>query len=447
MPAPSSDVLTACRTGTAARHMFFFLDHPLGEVRAWDGVGNFEFDGETYLGVGGLGLISGLSDSTDLQQHEVTCTLNTVPLSALTADDGDIRGADASVYAVLLTEDGTVLASREIFTGYGDVLKTTVNGDKAQLTVTLHGLLADWSASPRSYYTPSDQQRAFAGDSGFDYVPNLQDSTVSGWNKDPEVASPNVNARFTYRSGTPSRMVLFDGVTGELYGNELYGLSLFPDPSTGEARRPAASATYYVEDGTGAIAAFATVAGEYVLQVGGVNCVVNVSHELRTAGGALIQGNNSASEDMRRPGTIASDGSATANHVAFPNVADPSVLPAATNRLGWSSASSGGAAYATADWTGAVFNAADGAFVRADAAASYKAYSETYTPATGSVKYYYKEDVTGTDVIVSSSGSGKLQVGGSDCKVSTTGVILSPSNRRIIRSGGDPAIDYLRIWT
>ena len=445
MPAPSSAVLAACRAGTVQRHLLLYLNHPLGVVRAWDGVGNISFGGNTYTGVSGLGLIQGLSDSVDLQQHEVACTLNAVPLSALTADDGDIRGVAASVYAVLVAENGSQLASREIFTGYGDVLKTTVNGDKAQLTLLLRGLLADWSASPRSYYTPRDQSRLYAGDSGFDYVPNLQDSTVSGWNDVPETTGAVVYVRRNaYFNWVSESAVFYDGVTGELYGNEVNGLSIYFDiaGATYELRRHASSAVGYVEDVSGAVSVRASFSGKHALQVGGANCVVNVSNYVQTAGGALIQGNNSASEELRRPGTIASDGSATANTVDFPNVGS-----GGTSRLAWSSASSGSASWTQADWSGAVFNAADGALVASDAATSFQAYSRTHEADVGLVTYYYVEDVTGTAVLVSSSGAGKLQVGGVNCVVSTTGVVLSSGGRRIIRSGGDPAVDYLRVWT
>lgn len=444
MPDPGAVVLAACRDGTAQRHMLMHVAHPSGTVRVWDGIGDFSFGGNTYLGVGGLGMVQGLSDSADIQQHEITCTLNNVPLSAMRTDDGDVRGVEANVYAVLVKEDGTTLASREVFTGYGDVLKSKMHGDVASFTLTLRGLLADWSAAPRAYYSPSDQKRIHAGDEGFAYINQLQDSTVSGWSNAPEVSGGLVNMR---RSANFSLLtqcfVLYDSLTGELYGNELYGLSMFvPFSGTPYLQRHAASATYYKEDVTAALTQLGLFSGNWVLQVGSANCVINVSNEVQTAGGNVVQGDDSASEDMRRPGAIAGLGTATADTVAFPDVGFTGV-----SRIGWNSASSGSKSWTSADWSGAVFNAADGAFIQGDSATSYQAWSRLQEPSTGYYNYYYVEDVTGTAAIVSSSGEGNLQVGGANCTISTTGVVLSPDGRKIIRSGADPATNYLRVWT
>ncbi len=77
-------------------------------------VGDFKLANDLYIGVGGGHSIEGLSDSGDIQNHTITCRLNTVPVEALFGVNKDIRGNEAVVRVAWLREDGTLIVPPRI---------------------------------------------------------------------------------------------------------------------------------------------------------------------------------------------------------------------------------------------------------------------------------------------------------------------------------------------
>lgn len=438
MPAPSAGLLTATRTGTAHRHLFLLLEHPAGDVAVWDGIGDFELDSVTYTGVGGLGFVAGLSDSADIQQHEVTCTLNAVPLSALAEDTGDVRGAPAQIVMALIDETGAIVHQRTRFTGVGDVLRTKYTDTLAQLTLTLRSFLADWGAAPKRYYTPQDQERLHSGDTGFDYVKGLQDSAVSGWSINEETSGAAVNSA---RAVTPSMTsgvavgrCLYNSLTGRAVGHGTHGMSTHYNSNF---KRSLPTPEFYVEDVTAATPTEFETGGVSFLRFGSVSPYTDVyvalSGNVRTQGGKLVKTATNPTVGLREAGEITSDGSATAQTLGMLTWA------AGVTVLGKTGGSVG---LTVADATPLVFDNYEGRFIFADGTSTRSTIKYTAAGANSSVTYV--EEVTGAAVII---GSGKLRVGGADCVVSTTGVILSPNGRRIIRSGGNRDTQFLRVWT
>jgi cytoskeletal protein CcmA (bactofilin family) len=412
MPAPPSDLVTALRTGTAQRHIFFSMTHSQGTVRVWDGIGDFAFDGATYLGRPGVMEISGVSDSGDIQNHELTVTLNGVSLAALLETDTNIRGEIATITAVWLTKAGAVTASRVVSIATGDVLKVKMDRAQKQLIAKLRGPLAEWRAPPRAYYTDADQQRRYAGDDGFRMVKQLENASVSGWSKDPE------------SSGSVPRLAGFGGAIDSLVGTPIgahtWGLALYAFAGSPMYVKTSPGTISYKEETSEALATASS--NDFTIQVGGVNAYVDISGDVRSAGGLRIAADADATTNrLRKQGTIAGNGTATATRI---------VSVAKDIGTGNLAIKEGGSITGN-DRTALVYCNQNGA--------------QTEVSGT-SVITNGVTCVEETTLAAVAFVGGFLQVGGSDCFVSTTGVILTPGNRRVVKSGGT-ASEFLRVWT
>lgn len=431
MPAPSSTVITATRAGTVARHLFLYLDHPLGAVRAWNGIGEFVLSGSTYLGVGALGVIQGVSDSTEIQQHDVTATLSGVQYSALRADDGDVRGRACTIIAALIDETGAVVAQRTVFTGKGDQMRTSITVDGVALQIRMRGLLADWSAAPRYYYTPQDQQRLFAGDNGFNYVKSLQNAVVTGWSVNEETSGSRArNARGKFNAGSSGIGCLRDEFVPLLLGNNTYGIgqNYGSDLTQG-------GVTSYTEETTGAAIVRNASAPFYIATSEG-DCYVDINGDVRTPAGLRVLLSADTALRLRKATAITALGTATAT---VPLLATIGASGFILNTTG------GTFTIPALNWSGAIVDNADGCLITGTTASVVGSLDDFGGTAVNST---YVEDVTGTAALCSTSTTnGRLRVGGSDCFVSTTGCVLSPGGRKIIKSGGNADYDFLRVWT
>lgn len=422
MPALDAGLVAAIRAGTVARHVFIELDHSQGVVRAWDGVGEYVLDGATYFGVAGLASVSGVSASADVQNHEVELELNGVPLEALRETDPDIRGRVCTVRLVWVDRSGVVVGSRIVFRGHGSNLKSRIETDSLSLTARIRGAMADWSTIPRAYYTDAEQQRRYPGDTGFSEIRRLENAVVTGWGQFPESSGENV-VRGPGISGRSS--IDFRTVGAEAHGNASIstfnsGLNLgMYSRSTGASTGQVYALT---EETTGASISVATSgAGEQWRTTSGA-CYVDVDGYVRTPGGKAVL---ASGQRVRRALNIASNGAQTANAVRSASM----------------STSNGTTGFTTVS----VLVPSDRFASLPSAAAPGQTFamlfSETgtaYAPTLGALTE------VGTGNACSFIGS-TLVCNGADVNVSTTGVALTNTGRRVKQGANDS--NFLRVWS
>lgn len=434
MPAPPTALITGMRDGTVFRHAFFYMAHSGGAVRAWDGIGEHVYDGNTYLGVGGLAAVSGLSQSADIQNHAVEVELNGVPLSAMQDTDPDIRGNAATITLVWMQVDGTVIAARTVFSGIGDILVSEIDEKTLKLTARLKGKLADWGSPVRANYTLNDQLRRHPGDTGFSEMSELENLTVSGWSITAEATGSAMV------SGYYERFAMADSADYVVIGSDQWGCNL---GTTWHAPAGMFLVTaLYVSGGN-------TVGNNYYTEEGSTTrfCYVvgnsNIGHASKTATGA-----GGAHDSLYTD--VAGDARASASGVRiFQNGVSFSYTR--LRRAATIADGTAGAETLVTQATGITrFGAAK--FLRRSGVAWTGAINTSWLPLIidNTRGLVFDTDISGyteatTGAAVTVSGGGVLQVGGADCKLSTTGMVLSPGNRRILRGGG--ATNYLRVFT
>lgn len=152
-----------------------------GDVRAWSGVGDLVFNGETYQGTGTLGGVSQVQESADLQANGVTFSLSGVPSELISTALGQMRqGMNAQLwFGALDTSTGQLIADPyELFTGFTDVPSIDEGAETATISITAENRLLDLERARTRRYTKEDQAIDYPGDLGFDFVPSLQDKEL-----------------------------------------------------------------------------------------------------------------------------------------------------------------------------------------------------------------------------------------------------------------------------
>lgn len=433
MAAPDATLLAALRSSAKpARHLFFRMTHSQGIILAWDGLGNRTFNGEVYTGIGNMASVEGVSRSRDLQTHEVVVTLNGVPYSALTSIDQSIKGERATITAAWYTVGGVLVASRVVFDGLGDFLAVPFGARTVSLRCHLRGLMADWARAPQAFYTPSDQARRFPGDTGFDYVKTLENTTVTGWAYYRESSGAELQYKTHFTNATRTIRILYPSIPlGRVLGSDLAGIMNQTDGTNRFTCMQAANVeTLFRTEGTNDN--MLAGAGTDVTDAGSsVIAYIDVEGFARSGAGERFRPDAAPTSYLRLCTEITSSGVATAST--------------------FGASAGGGNNYANGITVGAVnigFASAPAnnkllAFVNSDGRHIFNN-AGTIVARENSVNTNMVEAGTGNAVTLS---GGLVKCNGANVVLSTTNVLLTSSGRVIIPTGGNAATDFARIWS
>jgi hypothetical protein len=155
-----------------------------GFIYLWTGVGTISWNGQTWTGVGSLGTISPIPETSDLAAVGVKLGLSGIPASLITSALGEVRqGNPVTIYQGFLTPAGGVIATpNNAWQGRMDVCEISEQADTAIITLTAESRMLDLNRSRERRYEKQDQAIDFPGDLGFDYVPGLQEMSIV-WGK------------------------------------------------------------------------------------------------------------------------------------------------------------------------------------------------------------------------------------------------------------------------
>lgn len=164
-----------------------WLDFLSGETRLWSGVGNLEWNDETWQGIGTLGRVSTVEETMELRATGMTLQLSGVKaenISDVVAEP--IQGRKAKVYLGFLDEDFALVTDPiVIFDGRMDTVEIIDGGPTATITLLVENRLRDLERARTRRYTDADQQARFPNDKGLEYVPSLQEIDIP-WGRTKE---------------------------------------------------------------------------------------------------------------------------------------------------------------------------------------------------------------------------------------------------------------------
>lgn len=160
-------------------------------VYLWTGYGTLTYNGIGFLGLGTLGTISPVQETTDLSARGISMQLSGVPTALVyEALTDDYQGRACSVmFGALSPTAGLVASPITIFSGRMDVMQLSDDGQTSQITMTAENKLIDFKRTREIRYTDEEQQRLYAGDLGLEFVNAIQEKTIYWGNQNATNAS------------------------------------------------------------------------------------------------------------------------------------------------------------------------------------------------------------------------------------------------------------------
>lgn len=185
----SRDLTSAANTAVQAEVVrpvvFVELDFSSGFVRANSSPYTLSFDAdadmvdEDFLGVGGLGGISPISEGADTKARNISLTLSGVdPALIATTLTEYYQGRPCKVWNGFLDSGHKLIADPIlVFWGRMDTMDVDM-GETATITVTAESRLADWDRPRSARLTNEEQQARYPGDRGLEFVQQVADQEI-----------------------------------------------------------------------------------------------------------------------------------------------------------------------------------------------------------------------------------------------------------------------------
>jgi hypothetical protein len=155
-------------------------------VRLWSGYGTITVGAVTYQGIGTLGTISPVEETTDLSARGINFQLSGVPSAYVAiALTENYQGRECSVLFGALDSSGALVASPvTIFAGRMDVMSVNDDGQEASIIMTAENKLVDFRRPREVRYTHEEQQNLYPpgpgtpGDLGLEFVNAIQEKQI-----------------------------------------------------------------------------------------------------------------------------------------------------------------------------------------------------------------------------------------------------------------------------
>jgi hypothetical protein len=154
-----------------------------GPLYVWTGVGPFVYGGNTYQGVGALGGVGTMSESSDITANGTTLSLSGIPDSLLGGALNDVQqGLPALVDLALFTPTGALVSDPVvIFSGFVDQPEIDLTTQASTITIACETWLADMNRSQCCRYTDTQQRAINPNDASYSWVTRIQDINLD-WN-------------------------------------------------------------------------------------------------------------------------------------------------------------------------------------------------------------------------------------------------------------------------
>ena len=143
-------------------------------VYAHSGIGTITYDSNDYLGVGDFGSVSNATETEQLRPASLTLQLSGVDSTLLTeALDSGNYGDVVTLYVGYRQDDGTLVDDPWLLWRGTYDFSTITRGNSNIVNVIVQHDLAVLDEVDSSRFTDEDQQSRFTGDTGFEYVTDM----------------------------------------------------------------------------------------------------------------------------------------------------------------------------------------------------------------------------------------------------------------------------------
>jgi hypothetical protein len=164
------------------------LDFASGFVRAFNGVGTLQFNGNTYLGLGQYGSIGAVGESTKFRpSNPVVLTLSGLPdgvtplLAAAAINRADYFGRSCRIDIALFDSNRKILTPIEnaVWEGRMDAITVSRGVNSSSISLSCEDRMVIWDKNVGYLYTTEYQSQLYAGDTFFSQVPFLANQQIT----------------------------------------------------------------------------------------------------------------------------------------------------------------------------------------------------------------------------------------------------------------------------
>ena len=179
-PRLSPHAAASATSPVAAPVVLVELDFASGPFRAWTGLGQLNWAGKVFEGVGSIGAVGEVEETVELRAVRLTLALSPVPQEAvdIALAERSFRLRPALLWGALLDAEGAFIADPfPLWAGLMDTMEVT-DGAEPRVALTCESRLVDLERAEVRRYTDADQQAEYPGDRFFEYVPALQEAEI-----------------------------------------------------------------------------------------------------------------------------------------------------------------------------------------------------------------------------------------------------------------------------
>jgi hypothetical protein len=183
----TSGVLAAIAASAVSPAFFVEIAFANETLYMWSGVGTitppgpasnplatFPY-GETWQGMGWLGKVSNIPQTSKIQAQNITLALSGIPAGLMVEASQQVRmNGVATVWIGFFNSSGALIEDPvQVFLGGLDVPSLTDNGDTCTIEITCENPLLTLNLAPNRQFDDADQQIYFPGDLGLSFVDAL----------------------------------------------------------------------------------------------------------------------------------------------------------------------------------------------------------------------------------------------------------------------------------
>jgi len=120
----------------------------------WSGVGPLSWNGNTFVGVGSLGQVGAITESTGVEANGTTVSLSGIDIALLSECLTDIQlGAPARIWRGLWGSAGLYGTPYQVFRGYVDKPAFDISGETLAITLSLESRIGNMNRASYRRYT------------------------------------------------------------------------------------------------------------------------------------------------------------------------------------------------------------------------------------------------------------------------------------------------------
>lgn len=176
MRSITSNVLVELSAGRCRPFYMAAIQFLSGTSYLWTGIGNITWNSQTWVGLGSLAQVSAISQNSDVSAENITLVLSGIPADLVSQAISECRqNYSVQVWLGFMSDSNQIIVDPVLlFLGHMDVPTVQDGGDTCTISITAENPLVDLQRSSSRRYTHDDQQIAFPGDKGFQFVPSIQ---------------------------------------------------------------------------------------------------------------------------------------------------------------------------------------------------------------------------------------------------------------------------------